>query len=279
MNLLNTPFFETLIYSLCVYGVYILFRKLKFPDISTDNVFSLGSISFAYFYIQHENFFLSIILTAIIGFLVGGFTSILYSKLKIPKLLSGIITYSMLFSINLKFFNKPNISLPIIFENTLSLLIVLNLIFIISIYFIFKSKLGKSISTIGNNPNILKEFKAPTFWVLLIGCGISNSLIAVSGGLTSLYFGFSDIGLGIGLLVNSVAGIIIAENLMLYFPKKIHIFLIPIGIFIYHLLLFIVITYLSFGFLDYTDYKLISGLIIILFFLSSNKKAKEIITF
>ena len=86
-------------------------------------------------------------------------------------------------------------------------------------------------------------------------------------------------GLGIGLLVNSVASIIITENLMLYFPKKFHIFLIPVGVFVYNLLLFFVITYLSFGFLDFTDYKLISGLIIILFFITSNKKAKEIISF
>lgn len=142
-----------------------------------------------------------------------------------------------------------------------------------------QSKLGKSINTIGNNTAILKEFKAPTFWILLLGSGISSALIALSGGLTTIYFGFADVGLGIGLLVNSVASIIITENLMLYFPKKLHIFLIPVGVFVYNLLLFFVITYLSFGFLDFTDYKLISGLIIILFFITSNKKAKEIISF
>ncbi len=281
MHLISTPFFETLIYSLSVYGIYILFRQLKFPDISTDNVFSLGAVSFTYFLLTTANIYISIILTLLIGFFVGGFTSILYSKLRIPKLLSGIITYSILFSINLKFFNKPNISIPenVISSNTSLVLLLTNVLVILLVAILMQSKLGKSINTIGNNDNILKEFKAPTFWILLIGCGISNSLITLSGGLTALYFGFADVGLGIGLLINSVASIIITENMMLYFPKKNHIYLIPLGVFTYNLLLFVVITYLSFGFLDFTDYKLISGLIIILFFITSNKKAKEIISF
>lgn len=281
MNLISTPFFETLIYSLCVYGVYMLFRQLKFPDISTDNVFSLGSISFAYFLLNSTNIYISIILTFITGFIAGSFTSILYSKLKIPKLLCGIITYSILFSLNLKFFKKPNISIPenLLPTNSTLILIIINILIVLFVWLLVQSKLGKSINTMGNNTAILKEFKAPTFWILLIGSGISSALIALSGGLTTIYFGFADVGLGIGLLVNSVASIIITENLMLYFPKKFHIFLIPVGVFVYNLLLFFVVTYLSFGFLDFTDYKLISGLIIILFFITSNKKAKEITSF
>lgn len=281
MTLLETPFYECLIYTLCVYGVYLLFRQLKFPDISTDNVFSFGSISFAYFVLSTQNFFIAIIFTLISGFIVGCFTSLLYAKLKIPKLLSGIITYSILFSINLKFFKKPNISIPenLIPSNTTLALIAINIIVITFVIFLYKSRLGKAINTFGNNPTILKEFNAPSTLILLLGSGIANALISLSGGLTSAYFGFSDVGMGTGLLINSVAAIIIAENIMLYFPSRFHIFIIPIGVFLYNFILFLVITYLSFGFLDYTDYKLVSGIIIILFFLTSNKKAKEIISF
>lgn len=281
MNLLETPFYECLMYTFCVYGIYLLFRELKFPDISTDNVFSLGSISFAFFLFQNINIFLALILTFVMGFIVGSFTSILYSKLKIPKLLSGIITYSILFSINLKFFQKPNISISsnLLSTNKFLFLLTANILVIIFVAFLFKSKFGKSINTLGNNSSILKEFKAPTTLILLVGVGISNALIATSGALTSIYFGFSDVGIGVGLLINSVASIIIAENLMLYFSKSMRFIIIPIGVFIYHLILFIVIKYLSFGILDYTDYKLVSGLVIILFFLTSNKKAKDIISF
>jgi putative ABC transport system permease protein len=281
MTLIETPLYECLIYTLCVYGVYLLFRQLKFPDISTDNVFSFGSISFAYFLLSSQNFLVATLLTLVAGFIVGCFTSLLYAKLKIPKLLCGIITYSILFSINLKFFKKPNVSIPenLIPTNTTLALIIINVIVIAFIVLLYKSKLGKAINTFGNNTTILKEFNAPTTLILLLGSGIANGAIALSGGLTSAYFGFSDVGMGTGLLINSVAAIIIAENIMLYFPRKFYIFIIPIGVFLYNFILFLVITYLSFGFLDYTDYKLVSGFIIILFFLTSNKKAKEIISF
>lgn len=281
MNILSTPFYECLIYTLCVYGVYLLFRQLKFPDISTDNVFAFGSISLAFFLFNTENIFLATTFTIVAGFIVGCFTALLYAKLKIPKLLCGIITYSILFSINLKFFKKPNISIPdnLVSLNSTIVLLTVNLAVIAFIILLYNSKLGKAINTFGNNPALLKEFNAPSTLILLLGSGIANAIISISGGLTSFYFGFSDVGMGTGLLINSVAAIIISENIMLYFPSRFHIFIIPIGVFIYNLILFLVITYLSFGFLDYTDYKLVSGVIIILFFLTSNKKAKEIISF
>lgn len=281
MTLFETPFHECLIYTLCVYGVYILFRQLKFPDISTDNVFSFGSITFAYFLTVTHNFFFAILLTSIGGFIIGCFTSLLYEKLRIPKLLCGIITYSMLFSINLKFFGRPNISLM---ESSMpssvqSTLVIINLIIISFIVLLYMSRLGKAMNTFGNNPSILREFNAPSTLILLLGSGISNALICVSGGLTSSYFGFSDVSIGTGLLINSVAAIVISENIMQYLPRRYYILVIPLGVFLYNLILFLVITYLSFGFLDYTDYKLISGIVIILFFLASNRKAKEIISF
>jgi putative tryptophan/tyrosine transport system permease protein len=281
MTLVETPLYECLIYSLCVYGVYWLFRQLKFPDISTDNVFSLGSISFAFFLLSTKSFLAATLLTLTSGFIVGSFTALLYAKLKIPKLLCGIITYSILFSINLKFFNRPNISIPenLIPSNTTLALLVINGSVIAFVFFLYRSKLGKAINTFGNNPAILREFHAPTTLILLLGSGIANAFISLSGGLTSVYFGFSDVGMGTGLLINSVAAIIIAENIMLYFPSRFHIFIIPVGVFVYNLILFLVISYFSFGFLGYTDYKLVSGAVIILFFLTSNKKAKEIVSF
>lgn len=281
MTLLVTPLYECLIYSPCVYGVYLLFRQLKFPDISTDNVFSFGSISIAFFLLSTKNVLAAALLTLTSGFIVGGFTALLYAKLKIPKLLCGIITYSILFSVNLKFFRKPNISIPesLIPSHLTWVLAVFTMCVIAFVFVLLRSKLGKAINTFGSNPRILREFRAPATLVLLLGSGFANAIISLSGGLTSIYFGFSDVGMGTGLLINSVAALIIAENLMLYFPRRFHVLIVVVGVFAYNLILFLVISYLSFGFLGYTDYKLISGAVIILFFLMSNKKAREIVSF
>jgi len=111
MEILTVPLQESLIYMLAVYGVYILFKTLKFPDISVDNVFSLGSMGGAFLLVNTSSLALTLGGTFIIGFLVGALTAIFFVYIKIPKLFAGIITYTILFSINLKFFGKSNIPL------------------------------------------------------------------------------------------------------------------------------------------------------------------------
>lgn len=280
-NLITTPLFESCMYIMAVYGVYLLFSTLKFFDISTDNVFAFGSIAGAFVLIETESLVLAFIAIIILGFVVGSFTSVLYSSLKVPKLLAGIITYSILFSINIKFFHKPNISFSNdLYETSLIPYLIIGFdLFIFSfLVFLFKTKIGKSLITIGSNPKLITEFGGRHNLLLLLGVGLGNALIATSGFMTSLYYGFSDVNMGVGILINSVAGIIIAESIMSHFNKKYRFIIIFLGIVIYNFLLFLVISYLSFGFLDFSDYKLISGLIIILFFIFNRKQLSEVMS-
>lgn len=222
-NIISVPFIESLVYMLSVYGIYILFRILKYPDISADNVFAFGSITGAFFLIAVKNIFIALMLTAIAGYAIGCFTSLLFSHLKVPKLLSGIITYSILFSINLKFFQKPNISFSegLYDSSTIPYLIFcLDVVAVLGIIALFKTRLGKTLIAAGSNPSLLVEFQAPYKLVLMIGLGLSSSFIALSGFLNSMYFGFADVNIGIGILINSVAAIILSEKLMIYFNKK-----------------------------------------------------------
>jgi putative tryptophan/tyrosine transport system permease protein len=280
-SLITVPLFESCMYMLAIYGVYILFSILKFADISTDNVFAFGSISGAYILLNTHNLFLAIVFVFTFGFFIGSFTSLLFTVIKVPKLLAGIITYSILFSINIKFFHKPNVS----FEKNLFdpnfipyLIIGLDLFIFIFVVFLFITKIGKSLVTAGNNPSILMEFGAPYKFLLLVGVGLCNAFIASSGFLTSLYFGFSDVNIGVGILINSVAAVIISERIMSYFNKKLRFLVVFIGILLYNFLLYFIISYLSFGFLDFSDYKLISGFIIIMFFIFNRNQTRDIIS-
>ena len=267
---------------LAVYGMYVLFKILKFPDISADNVFAFGSIAGAFYLINTENVYVAIGITMLSGFVIGNFTSILYSLIKIPKLLAGIITYSILFSINLKFFQKPNVSLnEELYNNTAIIYTIsaLDIVAIVFIIYLFKTKLGKTLITAGSNSSLLKEFEASYPLILLIGLGLCSAFIALSGFLTSLYFGFSDVNIGVGTLINSVAAIMISEKLITFFNKNLRFLIIFLGILSYNFILYFIITYLLFDFLDYSDYKLISGLIIILFFIFNRKSLEDLISF
>lgn len=286
MDLLITPFLESILYTLVVIGVYFLFKFLKFPDISIDNVFSFGSISGAFFLINTNSILLGFIFVFIFGFIIGCFTGALYAYVRIPKLLAGVITYSILFSINLKFFRKPNVPIVNSIEQTalndIPIILIISAVTLVLVAFtiyLYKTRLGKSMITVGANPSNIKEFGGSPKLILLIGMGFSIALVALSGFSTSLFFGFSDVTLGNGILVNSVAAIVISQVLIAHFGKKFQ-FLIVIGsVFLYNFILYFVITNLTSTFLDYSDYKLISGMVIVLFFSLNRQNLREIISF
>ncbi|RRD57790.1 ABC transporter permease subunit [Tannerella forsythia] len=283
MEVLTIPLQESLIYMLAVYGIYIMFKTLKFPDISVDNVFSLGSIAGAFLLTNTSSLFLSLSGTFLVGFFTGAFTAILFYCIKIPKLFAGIITYTVLFSINLKFFGKPNISLgnylTLSDQESFGFILIVDIVILGTLLWFLRTILGKNLVSVGTNPNVLKEFGTSYPLLLIIGMGICGALISVSGFLTSLYFKFSDISLGIGVLINSVAAIIISQFIVSTYKLKYENLCVLIGVFLYNFILYFVISYMSFGLFDHTDYKLISGIVITLFFVFNKKSVKEIVTF
>lgn len=283
MEAFIVPLQESLIYMLAVYGVYVIFKTLKFPDISVDNVFSFGSITGAFFLLNTNSLALSIGCSFFLGFLIGIFTAILFVYIKIPKLFAGIITYTILFSINLKFFGKSNISLGNLLnfssQEILWIIIGIDIILLMGLMYLLRTILGKNLVSVGTNPDVLKEFGKSYPLLLILGVGICDALISTSGFLTSIYFRFSDTSLGIGILVNSVAAIILSQFIVNIYKLKYENLCILIGIFLYNFILYFVISYMSFGIFDHIDYKLISGLVIIIFFVFNRKTVKDIISF
>ena len=70
---------------------------------------------------------------------------------------------------------------------------------------------------------------------VLLGCGISNGLVALTGSLVGQNQGFCDVGMGIGMIVMALAAIIIGEAL--FHPKSITTILLACfaGTFLYRL--------------------------------------------
>lgn len=109
---------QGLIYAILALGVYITYRILDFPDLSVDSTFPLGAAvtggydrqwrsSAAYparFVDRRERW-------------AGMVTGLIHVKGKVRDLLSGIITMTALYSINLRIAGKAN--LPIFNMNTL----------------------------------------------------------------------------------------------------------------------------------------------------------------
>lgn len=217
-------------------GVYVAFRILNAPDMTIDGSFTLGAVVFAMAsttMISHNSIlfiFLAMLLAFIAGALAGCFTGLLHTFLKVPIVLAGILTMTMLYTINL-LISKKRTSIFIensIFNHKVIINIIIALIIVSIITFIlivfFKSFLGKAIRATGDNEEMVKASSINSDLMKIIGLGLANGLAGLAGSLYTQAVGFYDSTCGNGMMVLGVAGIIIGESLLLLvtliFKKK-----------------------------------------------------------
>ena len=100
-----------LLYGILALGIYISFRILSIPDLTTEGSFAFGlSVSAAITAAGHP--VLAILAAMAAGALAGSVTGLMQTRFRIHPILSGIITMSGLYSINLAVLGgSPNLSL------------------------------------------------------------------------------------------------------------------------------------------------------------------------
>lgn len=109
--MISSIIIEGLIYGIMVLGVFSTFRVLNFCDMTVDGSFPLGACVLAACLLKGMNPAAAIFISFCAGAVSGLATSAIYTKLKIPDLLAGILTMTMLYSVNLRIMsNKANVS-------------------------------------------------------------------------------------------------------------------------------------------------------------------------
>jgi len=76
---------------------------------------------------------------------------------------------------------------------------------------LFSTHFGLFLRATGDNEFMVRRLGVNTDWPFLIGIGLGNLLVAVSGALVAQSQGFTDINMGVGLIVIGLAAIIIGE--------------------------------------------------------------------
>jgi len=216
-----------LVWAIMTIGVYITYRILDIADLTVEGTLAMGAAIAAQAITQGMNPYLATFL-AMLGGLAAGLTAgLLHTQLKIPALLSGILTMIALYSINLRIMGKANISLLrvdtvyTVFENlglsATAAVIVFALICVLAIvsllYWFFGTEIGSAIRATGNNPNMVRAQGINTDVMKIIGLVISNGLVAISGALIAQSQSFADVQMGTGSIVFGLASVIIGEVL------------------------------------------------------------------
>lgn len=234
-------------------GIYLTFRILNFPDMTTEGSFPLGGAVSVTALNQGLNPILATFLGMAAGALAGLITGLLYTKGKIPTILAGILVMTSCNSIMLMVMGRANLGLhdlkrlqdylpfsPEVNNLLMGLLAVLVIIFLL-IYFLY-TDLGQAYIATGDNREMAKSFGIHTDRMEVMGLLVSNALIGLSGALVSQQDGYADVSKGIGVIVIGLASIIIGEVLystgLTLFERLVAII---VGSILYQLLIMLVI--------------------------------------
>ena len=219
-----------LLYGILAIGIYISFRILNVPDLTTEGSFTFGLATSAMCAIG-GHYILGIFLSIAAGALAGIVTGILQTKCRIHPILSGIITMSGLYTVNLAVMkNAVNVSLigkdeiftviSAALENMSrdAVRCIVSFIFaavvcLIMIWF-FKTHIGLCIRATGDNEAMVSSSSINVDATKIISLAISNGCVGLSGGLLAQYQGFADINSSVGILVVGLASVIIGEVIM-----------------------------------------------------------------
>jgi putative tryptophan/tyrosine transport system permease protein len=286
---------EGLIYGIMVLGVFITFRVLDFPDLTVDGSFPLGAALMVQCILLGVNLWLALLVAFIGGVIAGVVTALIHNQLKVPNLLAGILTMTMLYSINIRILgNRANV--PVLNRETILTWVsdrfagvvpdeyVLLLFFIIVAIIIktlidmfFRTDLGMTMGAMGNNEQMVISQGVNPKTLKTIGVGLSNGLVALSGAFAAQYLGFADVGLGQGIIISGLASVMIGEFLIMKSNRiGILTFCAIMGSILFHAVMYLGRYYGYVVKMTPNDLNLIKGiLIIMLLVMTQSKKLKK----
>ena len=233
---------EGLFYALLAMGVFISFRILNTPDLTTEGSYTLGvAVSAVLTVAGHP--VLGLVCAFLAGALAGSVTGVLQTKVGIHPILAGILTMSGLytintavmggkpdvtltkttifnklyevFNINLQAFNKDRAAFTMAKEITVLIVAaVLAIAVLIALIWFFRTHVGLCIRATGNNEAMVRSSSINAGGMKILGLAVANGCTALAGGVMTQSGGFATISNGAGVLVVGLASVIIGEAII-----------------------------------------------------------------
>lgn len=215
-----------LIYGILGIGLYIPFRILYISDMTTQGSFTLGMVVSGILAYNGMPI-LGIAVAMLSGALAGVVTGILHTWFRISSILSGILTMTGLYTVNLlvmggrasiSLFGKDTIftmagSLgdhPVIPKTLIPMGFAFLVVALVAVF--FRTRVGLSIRATGDNEKMVRNSSINTDRMKIYGLALGNAMTALSGAILAQYNDFADVNSGSGILVVGLASIIIGET-------------------------------------------------------------------
>lgn len=231
LSVLNNILEEGLIYGIMAMGVYISYSVLDFPDLSVDGTFPLGMCVTAALITAGINPLLACLIAFACGAAAGCITGLLHVKLNITNLLSGILTMTAMWSVNLvvtkgsavlPFYNQPTIFnsglvkllSPELYQYRVVLIAALGVILLkVLLDMYLKTKSGLLLRAAGDNQQFVTSISRDPGKMKIIGLAIGNGYTALAGSILGQQAESANINSGTGMVVMGLAAVIIGMSI------------------------------------------------------------------
>lgn len=223
------------IFSLLALGVYLSFRIMRFPDLTCDGSYALGACSSAALVRAGFPAYCTPVAAFAIGFVAGWMTGAMYTKLKFPAVVAGIIMMTAAYSLDLLMMRVPNRSIEVdqtlyasierwVRQATMSEWSIRTLVYpmlFVSIagiaYLIWwgflRSEMGLRWRCVGVSSQIASRNGINVDATLPIALGFANGLIAIAGSLFAHFQRFADVNMGVGIIMVGLASVFLGQAL------------------------------------------------------------------
>ena len=228
VSLVPVTLAQSLILAFVVLAIMIPFRMLSFPDLTSEGAFPLGGCVCGVLMAAGMPPVPAILAALLAGFLAGCCTAFIHLRFRIHTLLAGILMMTMLYSVNLRIMGRSNLSVfgsPTVFDRVpflqpgfpASKIVMAGAIgllaFLLLLHF-FRTEKGTAVRAVGANPE-MAEAQGINVWLATIGgVGLAGAFSAASGALMVQSQGFADVNMGLGILINGLAALMIGEAIV-----------------------------------------------------------------
>jgi len=221
-------------------GVFVSYRLFSFPDITTDGSFTLGAVVAAVLLSAGVDPALATLAGMAAGAAAGSVTGVLHAFLGVEPLLAGILVSTALASVNLVTLGRSNVPLTgttTLFDRAeaalgpafvrlglaehaagqaarMTFVLALAAAAITALYVFFRTQLGTAMRAGGDTPTMARALGRDTGLLTVAGLAIANALTAASGALVAQEQGFTDVQMGIGMVVWGMASVFLGAALV-----------------------------------------------------------------
>ncbi|MCB9283435.1 MAG: ABC transporter permease [Lewinellaceae bacterium] len=208
-------------------GIFITMKIFRIPDITTDGSYTLGAAVTAVLLMQGWPLPAVAGVAMVAGALAGVLTGLVHTRFKIDALLAGILVMTGLYSVNLSILGRSNIPLIqvetifkalALFEKPIYNELFVGLLFLVVLSgllaYVLRTDFGIAMRATGNSESMTRALGINNDRMKIIGLAIANTLTALSGFLVAQYQNFTDINMGIGIVLVGLGSVLIGDALI-----------------------------------------------------------------